>query len=43
VAGLGTGYSRPAPLRGYGEEINGVDRLDARVLAISRTIRCGMQ
>jgi viologen exporter family transport system permease protein len=29
VAGWGTGYSRPAPLRGLWKEINGVDRLDA--------------
>jgi ABC-2 type transport system permease protein len=35
VAGRGTGYSRPAPLRGLWKEINGVDGLDARVPQIS--------
>lgn len=35
MAGRGTGYSRPAPLRGLWKEINGVDRLDARVPRIS--------
>jgi ABC-2 type transport system permease protein len=35
VAGRYAGYSRPAPLRGLWKEINGVDRLDARVPQIS--------
>ena len=35
MAGRYAGYSRPAPLRGLWKEINGVDRLDARVPQIS--------
>ena len=31
MAGRDTGYGRPAPLRGLFKEINGADRLDARV------------